>query len=118
MIDPWTSLMAGLTEQILKLDFVALFAGVGLCEIFVKQARQGKIQKGWIVPVIVGVLFGVARYIDTATLSLSIGYVVGAADMAVKYIGWIAGLYLFIRPIKYAGDWIKRRSTGAASGGQ
>lgn len=102
-----------INEQLATLNWLWIIAGVGLSEALVKKAKKGKVSISWLVPIIVGFVFGLGQYLSTATWINLITYIFGALSSVLTYVGFIMFLYVFVRPVKYIGDWLKTKSGGA-----
>ena len=113
---PWDSFIATIIADLEKLDAAAILAGVGVCEVFVRRAKKNKgSHSAWLVPLIVGSLFGAAAFIGSAQVGPLQTYIAGIVASVGLYVGWIGFVYVFVRPAKYAGDWIKRKAQGGAN---
>jgi hypothetical protein len=100
--------------QIASLKWVLILSGVGVVEGITKNIkRTGSNKKGvWLIPLLIGTLAGVVSFIsDSPKYSGTLQLFAKATESAIVYCGWVTFAYYFtLRPIKYLGDWIKRKS--------
>lgn len=109
--DVWATINA----QLSTLNWLWIISGVGLAEALVKKAKKGKEPLSWLVPIMVGFVFGLGQYVSTASWVNLITYIFGSLSSILTYTGFIMFVYVFIRPVKYVGDWLKSKSGGAGA---
>jgi hypothetical protein len=116
----YTSAMIGVTsilDQISRLNWAFILSGVGIVEGVLGNFRRRGVTKSWawMFPLTLGLLIGATEYLAANGKDhTGIQYVAKIVQSALTYCGWVTFSYYFtLRPIKYAGDWIKRRSKGS-----
>lgn len=112
-----TAGVVSIIDQVSKLDWAFILSGVGIAEVVLGNIERKGVSKkrSWLFPLVLGLFIGAVNHIALAGDALSgISYIAGAIKSSLTYGGWVAFSYYFtLRPIKYAGDWLKRRSQGA-----
>ncbi len=104
----------GIMDQISALNWALILSGVGIVEgVLGNIKRTGKPKKWtWLFPLILGLLIGIVSYAaDHGKDTDGFQYFARICVSALMYCGWVTfAYYITLRPIKYLGDWAKRKS--------
>lgn len=105
--------VVSITDQLALLNWPLILSGVGICEAAIKRRANVKL---WILPVILGSVFGGFTFVAHNAFTTLLNYIALLVESSLIYAGWITLVYLFVRPVKYLGDWVKNRSAGKQGG--
>lgn len=107
-------------DQISALNWALILSGVGIVEgVRGSLKRRGKAASwAWTFPLILGALIGIVTYVaDFGKNAVGLQYFAKVCVSALMYCGWVTLAYFItLRPIKYLGDWAKRKSQGEQNG--
>lgn len=110
------NILSGVVEQVSSLNWALILSGVGIVEGVLGGYRKRGVNKvwAWAFPLFLGLSIGAVEYLAVHSReAFGVQYAAQVAESSLTYCGWVTFSYYFtLRPIKYAGDWIKRRSAG------
>lgn len=109
-----------IADQIAGLNWPLIMSAVGVIEGMGNQFKKHeRVPKNfWLVPMLMGAFVGLIEYMTFSQFSKGVDgmlipwYWLLTRSLTI-YCGWtIIAYYVTIRPLRYAGDWLKRKAAG------